>query len=479
MTTAAALESQLPVPTLTTSAEDPVEEAASAEAVPSTTVSVPSTTEVLAPTSTWVVFEEVEEPPAPRVFDRVRVPQSEGDVKGAFYWYPSGIHGPTAPPKVFEHAGAVFDACRVEDGYFEAHGRYRGFGAAPSGEFKRDWFRWKAPDDCRGPAQVLERPLLGVWPGRYFTFDDEGQQSPYLVSPQEALEWYAAAVGEYGENESSIPAGMLPAGTGAAVSSYGGPGSVGSSVPTATASLIEYSGVADLLDEVRVLPGTVAVGGDGVLRGLVRNWSRTMWAYGVTVAAGGAEWVWPLSIQPGEAAPFEIEIWRGPADPALIDFRVSSEMSNDADLSRAWFFWFDHFYRDDEHHFGNRPAADRYVFERLSPLSHPSGGEEWAPWLVLDLALYVADLNPDGTVADVRSPEFDETGPFRDKDRYDPHDDSQLSYCDGLDVARCFPGEERWVGAVKLYVDNADDYWETAFNYSFVAWVGMPHHRAG
>lgn len=76
---------------------------------------------------------------------------------------------------------------------------------------------------------------------------------------------------------------------------------------------IVYSSAAALVDDVRVLTDTVLVR-DGVLRGLVRNWSRTLWAYGVAVTADGRSWHWPLSVQPGEVAPFEIDGWDGPAD---------------------------------------------------------------------------------------------------------------------------------------------------------------------
>ena len=89
------------------------------------------------------------------------------------------------------------------------------------------------------------------------------------------------------------------------------------------------------VDEVRVLVGSVAVSG-GVLRGLVRNWSRHLWAYGVTVSAGEGSFRWPLSVQPGELAPFEIAGWEGPDDPGLVDIVIDAEMSWHADPSRAW-----------------------------------------------------------------------------------------------------------------------------------------------
>ena len=89
------------------------------------------------------------------------------------------------------------------------------------------------------------------------------------------------------------------------------------------------------IDEVRVLSETIAVSG-GVLRGLVRNWSRRLWAYEVTVSAGEHAFSWPLSVQPGEVAPFEIGGWDGPTDPEQIQFTVDAEMSWHTDPSRAF-----------------------------------------------------------------------------------------------------------------------------------------------
>jgi len=420
-----------------------------------------------APTSTWVVFEEVEPSPPPVVFDQVRVPQSDGDVKGAFYWYPSGTHGPGRLPKPFEHAGEVFDQCRIEDAYFGRHGREPSSGDVWE-EFRREWFRYFSPGDCRGPDLALTQPLLSIWPGRYFTFDDEGRQSPDLLSPDDASEWYREQPGLPGAvTPDALPVGMVPAGVGMASSDYG---ILGSSVPAETAGIIEYSDVADPLDEVRVLPGTVALGADGVLRGLVRNWSRMLWAYGVVVSADGREWLWPLSIQPGETAPFEIGGWDGPAEAASIDFAVTAEMSNDSDLSRAWFFWRDAYHaRDYEREYGGEPSEDRYRFERMRPMSHPSLEGRWEPSLELSLVLYMAELSPDATVAEVRRPEFGVQGGFRDKQRHDP--EQYLSVCDSPHVGGCYPHRERWAEAIDFFVDASDVS-------AFQAWIGVPHARA-
>ena len=89
------------------------------------------------------------------------------------------------------------------------------------------------------------------------------------------------------------------------------------------------------VDEVRVLPDTVAVR-DGMLRGLMRNWSRHLWAYEVNVTVDEHTFVWPLSIQPGETAPFEIHGWDGSADPGGAEIEIEADLSWHADPSRAF-----------------------------------------------------------------------------------------------------------------------------------------------
>lgn len=100
----------------------------------------------------------------------------------------------------------------------------------------------------------------------------------------------------------------------------------------------EYSDALSPVDEVQLIASSIDLS-DGVLRGMVRNRSRTLFAYGTTVTALGQSWRWPLSIQPGELAPFEIEDWTGPVDPDSIEITVAAEMSPDVDRSRAFYFF--------------------------------------------------------------------------------------------------------------------------------------------
>ena len=435
--------------------------AAPADAEHPVTKVAPPTTEMPVPTSTWVIFEEVDEPPPPRVFDSVRVPQTDGDVAGAMYWYVSDSYNPTSPPKRFEHAGAVFDRCRVEDAFLGSHLRVP-ISDRELAEYEKDWFRAGAPSDCRGAALAASRPLLDAGSARYFAFDDDGRRSENLASPQEALEWYRLHSWSAAESrENTLPTGAAPAGM------IGRFGSRGDDLTTGQ-PWIDYSDADERVDEVRLLAGTVAVGADGALRGLVRNWSRTLWAYGTVVSAGGREWAWPLSIQPGEFAPFEIEDWDGPTDPGLIDFSVAAEMSNEADLSRAWYGIQDHSWYIEQLNSDNEPDELRYLLERSSMWSHPSQHGVWAPDLVLDLVVLLADLGPAGeTVTEVGRHGFE------DYLRWDPDmrrtDDGESPFADARFVTGFFPHPESWLRSVELFVDASDDHW--------VAWIGTPHPR--
>lgn len=109
--------------------------------------------------------------------------------------------------------------------------------------------------------------------------------------------------------------------------------------------LFSFPDIDSPVDEVRLLDGSVTVV-NGALRGMVRNWSRTLWAYSVRVAAHGRTFEWPLSVQPGELAPFQIDDWDGPTDPSGIDVEISAEMLPEADVSRLFVFTQTHGWRE-------------------------------------------------------------------------------------------------------------------------------------
>ncbi|WP_419551635.1 hypothetical protein [Candidatus Poriferisodalis sp.] len=178
------------------------------------------------------------------------------------------------------------------------------------------------------------------------------------------------------------------------------------------------------LDEVRVVPGSVLVR-DGVLRGLVRNWSRQMWAYEVTVTAGEREFGWPLSVQPGEVAPFEIRGWDGPMDPELMGLGVDADMSWHADPSRAFgdYSYSESYSSYPQHRFEvDGEGWDRYAdvwtdaeagrvsvgafgwqlgVPLIVPDSHPGLADDIETLSVRDLRGYGAMLDGDGRVLEV------------------------------------------------------------------------------
>ncbi len=86
---------------------------------------------------------------------------------------------------------------------------------------------------------------------------------------------------------------------------------------------------------------------ENVLRGLIHNQSQTLFARNVIVTASSIDenentvsssWSWPLTIQPGEFAPFEIENWQGSTDASKINFNITANMSPYLDITRSFSF---------------------------------------------------------------------------------------------------------------------------------------------
>ena len=89
-------------------------------------------------------------------------------------------------------------------------------------------------------------------------------------------------------------------------------------------------------DEVAVRVDSVLVR-DGVLRGLVQNMSRDLFARAVSVSVDGKRWVFPLTVQPTEVVPFAVEGYEGPSDPEVIEFGAATEFVSDPDPRRSFF----------------------------------------------------------------------------------------------------------------------------------------------
>ena len=185
-------------------------------------------------------------------------------------------------------------------------------------------------------------------------------------------------------------------------------------------------------DEVVLVEESVLVR-DGVLRGLVRNLSKTMYAREVTVtahpAAGSADAQttsgrFPLTVQPGERAFFEIEGWTGSEDPSDIDFEVSANLSERLDITRAFSFgtggtvttravdeeFFKDFvpdfvYQNEKHKIGDDGLLMlEYISAALTvPTSHPSLKDQVLNQNIEDLRVYMA-LTGNGKIYDIKEP---------------------------------------------------------------------------
>ena len=466
--TAGSLQPTVSVPALTTSATaaaSPVTAAAATAAI----VASP-TTEIPAPTSTWVVFETVPEPVMHRM---LRVPQGDGDVKGALFEIGTAA-SQSAPGS--EAAGTILDLCRLEDSLVAEHWPYEVTEVGDlSPQERHELARGYLGRDCRGAEKALDEPLLGYWPSRYRVFDTHGLEGTYFRTREDAAAWYEqhkAALQVRYENTLSPEADLY--------GSFGYP--------------IEYSGRDSPVDEVRVLEETVSAAG-GLLRGLVRNWSRTLWAYSVRVRADGREYSWPLSIQPGEAAPFEIDGWEGASDPSQIDISIVAEMSNDADISRSWWMppypqviepggWrhqppqevLDQLPADAEHLVY---AGGYYNLSDEFPDSHPSLHGDLAEGLGFEVAVYVAILSDDGTVTDVQAPT-----PYSEGRRLLPPADGELppgaeyvidSYGKHDGRVHYSPFVMARYPVPELGARDANVLFESASAYGWVIWIGADH----
>lgn len=162
-------------------------------------------------------------------------------------------------------------------------------------------------------------------------------------------------------------------------------------------------------DAVQLVPGSLSVR-DGVVRGLVQNTSTGKFARNVAVSVSGAAWNVPLSLQPGETAPFEIEGWAGPAAPEV---GIEAALSADADLDRALLLTGapGHWYGDAAAFPGmpgtvaDLPEGEFHYFESFvevaAPTSHPSLAAPVRERVIENLAAHVAFFDDAGAVIDV------------------------------------------------------------------------------
>ena len=245
------------------------------------------------------------EPLEPGRIEGIRVGRGPDDALGPL-WLPSSA--PRGLP-----AGEVLDMCRSEDVVAAF---------APSRDFPVDEELVRLVTDthialgCRGSSPAAA-PLIGRYAfvppggGELLFFDTYNEAFAYGLDVVRRLRSEANTFGSYRtlgvrDQTASYSGFFLPVGT--------------------------------LPDELSVVEGSLHVR-DGVVRGLVRNRSASRFAYGLTVGLGDLVWRWPLSVQPAELAPFEIEGWGSDQVPPLEALTVSAEMSTDVDLSRQFEFF--------------------------------------------------------------------------------------------------------------------------------------------
>lgn len=277
----------------------------------------------------------------------------------------------------------IFDVCDDSEALVAVTGRQLGPGDAPT---EREWdkvlkFRSSREVSCEKPG------------GRRYVQVTKNGPGPPGTSPQDATEQLKIA-----REDSPLYEEMMTRPPGTVLGYYG-----------------FYYHVDESADEVRVMAETVTVI-DGTIRGLVQNLSENMWARDVTVAAGGKKWVWPLTVQPGEVAPFEIEGWTGATDPTAIDLQVTATLSTTVDVSRAliligendWQGTWDQYIASLFPDFAvpEPPEGEFYYTEALwgakAPASHPSLATQVMTQTIDDLRAYVAFLElgtPGGPLA--------------------------------------------------------------------------------
>ena len=288
---------------------------------------------------------------------------------GMFWWCPES--------KWATVIDEVFDVCDDSEALFAITGWRLGPGDEPADLF---WFdlAWEEVLEFRaGHGVSCEKPG-----GLRYVVATENGAGPPGVSPQDAVEQLRI------RRENSPHYGEVIGPPGNLLGYYG-----------------FYYHVYEHVDEVKVMPETVTVA-DNTIRGLVQNLSETMWARDVTVAAGGSKWVWPLTVQPGEVAPFEIEGWTGATDPAAIDLQVTATLSTTVDISRAliligendWQGTWDQYIASLFPDFAvpEPPEGEFYYTEALwqakAPASHPSLATQVMTQTIDDLRAYVAFL---------------------------------------------------------------------------------------
>ena len=163
---------------------------------------------------------------------------------------------------------------------------------------------------------------------------------------------------------------------------------------------------------------------DGVVRGMAQNHSERLWARNVIVTATDptgvvGEWQWPLTVQPLEIFPFEIENWTGTQNPTEMDFTITAALSPTIDLTRSlelhWYSYYDNkatylYWHDYPEEMGAFPygttafeamedddnmAWTEFDIRRQGSTTHPQLAEAAEQQTIRNLTVYAATTTDD------------------------------------------------------------------------------------
>lgn len=289
-------------------------------------------------------------------------------------------------------AGRVYDVCVLEEAWIISYG-YRPLDGVPAG-FVGPWRR-----DNPGCSTVDDPDHE---PFARWSFVGELRSSPYFRTKGEAFAWGR----EFEDQMRQLISGPLPLNA-----------QLLGTVEESLYEPIEFAGVLDSAERVRVIPESLAYDA-GTLRGLVRNWSPTQFAYEVSVSINGVSWRWPLSIQPGELAPFELAGLALDVSPTAGELEVEARLREDADLSRAFDFscsppWFEGNAKDlsglvPDVVYEALPQQGRHAmgyycaYLNRFVASRPDWEHDEQPIEIDDMRSYVAFIDHSGSVIELR-----------------------------------------------------------------------------
>lgn len=381
---------------------------------------------------------------------------------------PNDVPGPLwdapANPRA-KAAGRVYDVCVLEEAWIISYG----YGPAPGvlAQFAGPWRR------NHPGCFTVDDPDHEPFPR--WSYVGEVRSSPYFRTKAEAFAWGH----EFEDQMRQLISGPLPL--------YAQPLGM---VAESRYEPIEFAGVLDSADPVSVVPESLAYEA-GTLRGLVRNWSPTRFAYEVHVSIDGAAWRWPLSVQPGELAPFELTSLGLDAPPKAEDLEVRARLRDESDLSRAFDFgcsppWFegnadDLRFRVPDVVYDTLPPQGRHAMVYYcadadsSIASRPDWEDDLRPVTIDDLRSYVAFIDYSGKVIEIRQlTVFTEY--FVDDE--DGSSKARTQVINAIPDVRVFDGESRWSSSARVAfaapdIGDSDDGWIRSA--SWVLWLGGAH----